>query len=755
VCEQLADPACRLLTLSGAGGVGKTRLAHEVADRLRSRFADGYALVSLQSVAAVAQIPPLIAGALGIQVQLGGDPVRQLGALLSERRLLLVLDNFEQLIDGAPLLSELLAAAPQLSLVVTSREALNIQEEWLFPLEGLEVPAGESAVDETAAVRLFAERARQARHSFDLDAERGAVARICRLVEGLPLAIELAATWARTLSCEAIADEIARNLGFLSTSLRNVPARHRSMEAAFDHSWSLLPPDQRDAFARLAVFRGGFTRDAAAQVAGATLDVLAALIDKSLVQRAAGGRYAMHELLRQYAGAQLAAAAEQQARRAHAAFFIAFLADRTRALSGGRQHAATEEIAAESENVRAAWAHAVASGDVAAIHGAAHALGVYYIFRGPYGEGAAMLEEAAGALRAAVDDPLAAAALAGIDVDLSWLYLRLGRLDDAQGVLAESEALLDRMGTPPRPGRATDPLLVRADLAMIAGNYAEAARLGELARRRSERHGHAGNLPYAWYALTEAALAQGLYALAQQYAQNAYAAVQVSQDRWYAAYLHSELGHVAVAQGAYAQARHHYASSYELRAEFDDPQGMAEALGHLARAALLEAAHAEAAATYERICAIYRRTGDRGGLARALNGLGLALCRTGDPAAARQHLRQAFAIAAELRFTPLMVMVLASVAELLLLEGQPELCVELLVLILRHPASDRETSDRAQRLLFEAERALTDDRFSAMLARAQSLDLDAVVARIGPTLNISPRPPSLVVAPRREPSDNV
>jgi tetratricopeptide (TPR) repeat protein len=600
-------------------------------------------------------------------------------------------------------------------------------------------------------MRLFAERARQARHSFDLDAERGAVARICRLVEGLPLAIELAATWTRTLSCETIADEIARNLDFLSTSLRNVPARHRSMEATFDHSWSLLPPDQRDAFARLAVFRGGFTRDAAAQVAGAPLDALAALIDKSLVQRAAGGRYAMHELLRQYAGAQLAAAAiEEEARSAHARFFIAYLADRARALSGGRQRAATAEIAAEIENVRAAWAHTVARGDAAAIQGAAHALGVYYIFRGPYSEGAAMLEAAAGALRAAAGDPIADAALAGVDVDLAWLCLRLGRLDDARAALAESEALLDQMGTSPRPGRATDPLLVRADLAMIAGNYAEAARLGELARGRSERHGHAGNLPYAWYALTEAALAQGLYAQAQQYAQNAYAAVQVSQDRWYAAYLHSELGHVAVAQGAYAQARHHYASSYELRAEFDDPQGMAEALGHLARAALLEADYAEAAHTYERICAIYGRTGDRGGLARALNGLGLALCRTGDPAAARQHLRQAFAIAAELRFTPLMVMVLASVAELLLLEGQPEVCVELLVLILRHPASDRETSDHAQRLLFEAERALTDERFATMLARAQSLDLDAVVARIGPALNISPRAPSLVVAPRRE-----
>jgi predicted ATPase/DNA-binding SARP family transcriptional activator len=748
ICARLADPTCRLLTLTGTGGVGKTRLALEAAERCRERFAEGYAVVALQSVAAPGQIPASVAEALGLPVQLGNDPLGQLGAALRDRRLLLVLDNFEQLIDGATMLSALLAAAPGLSLLVTSREALNIQEEWLFPLEGLEVPAGDG--DDAAAMRLFNERARQARHTFDAGAERAAVARICRLVEGLPLAIELAASWTRTLSCATIADEMERSLAFLSSSLRNIPARHRSLEAAFDQSWALLPGDQRDAFARLSVFRGGFTREAAAQVAGASLEVLSALIDKSLVGRAASGRFAMHELLRQYAGARLAAdpEREREARRAHAACFIALLAERAGALSGAGQRAATEEIATEIENVRVAWRHAAAHGDAAAIGGAAHALGVYYIFRGPYGEGAAMLEAAAASLRAQADSPVAGAALAGIGVDLAWLYLRLGRLTEARSVLAESEALYEQLGLPPQPGRATDPLLVQADLAMIAGNYAEAARLGEAARGRSERHGHAANLPYAWYALAEAALAQGLYALAQQYAQNAYAAVQISQDRWYAAYLHSELGHVAVAQGAYAQARHHYMSSYEQRAEFDDPQGMAEALGHLARAALLEGDYGEAAQAYERICAMYRRTGDRGGLARALNGLGLAVCRSGDAATAREHLRQSFAIAAELRFTPLMVTVLASVAELLLLGGQPDLSVELLVLILRHPASDRETSDHAQRLLFEAEGAQAGDGFRAVLERAQTLDLDAVVARIGPALQISPRAPALL-APRR------
>lgn len=527
--------------------------------------------------------------------------------------------------------------------------------------------------------------------------------------------------------------------------------RQRSVQAAFEQSWALLQDEERRAFMSLALFQGGFTREAAEQVAGVTLRVLTALVDKSLVQPETNGRYGMHELLRQYAAGRLSStAAEAAAQQAHTRYFVTFLGARLPALIATNQYAATNEIAVELQNIRTAWQRAVALGDVDAIHQAAHPLAVYYIFRGPYHEGATALEQAVVSLRAAAADRPRCIALAGIYVDLAWLYLRLGRLDEARTVLEASQALYTDLDLPPPPGRATDPLLVLADLAMIAGNYAEAARCGEQARRRSEAHGQRTNLPYAWYALTEAALAQGLYDLAQQYAQNAYRAVQVSQDRWYAAYLHSELGHVAVARGVYVEARQHYQASYALREEFGDPQGMAEALGHLGRVAVLQTSYAEATQTYQRICDIYRRTGDRGGLARALNGQGLATCRAGDLAAAQQFMYEAFAIAVELRFITLLLAVLANAAEWLLAVKQPHLAVELLVLILRHSASDRETSDRAQGLLMQAEELTQSDTFVAAITRAQTIDLDSAIARLQGALASPLRLPDLPVADDRQ-----
>ena len=210
----LADPACRALTLAGPGGVGKTRLALASAARNAHRFADGVGFVELQSVSAAEEAPPAIASALGIPARGGADAASQLAAALQHRQMLLLLDNFDHLVAGAAQLSELLAAAPRVKLLVTSREALRIQEEWRYPLDGLRRPGSPSPErSEVAdAVALFVERARRARADFSLEAEYDGVARICDLTEGLPLAIELAAAWVTALPCAAIAAEIERDL---------------------------------------------------------------------------------------------------------------------------------------------------------------------------------------------------------------------------------------------------------------------------------------------------------------------------------------------------------------------------------------------------------------------------------------------------------------------------------------------------------------------------------------------------------------
>ena len=284
----LCDPQCRLLTLAGPGGIGKTRLALELASTQRAQFPDGVFFVPLVSLSLPEFIAPAIRSALGLSSSSPLDPKEQLLNHLRQKSLLLVLDNLEHLLEGVGLLAELLEQAPGVKLLVTSRERLNMQGEWLFDLQGLPVPPLDQVdrAEEYSAVALFVQSARRAQVGFELSAEeRPWVARICQLVEGMPLAIELAAAWVRLLSCREIAQEIERNLDFLSTSARDLPERHRSMRAVFDHSWQMLSAEEQRVLRALSVFRGGFLREAAEQVTGASLSLLSALVTRSLVHR--------------------------------------------------------------------------------------------------------------------------------------------------------------------------------------------------------------------------------------------------------------------------------------------------------------------------------------------------------------------------------------------------------------------------------------------------------------------------------------
>jgi predicted ATPase/DNA-binding SARP family transcriptional activator/Tfp pilus assembly protein PilF len=348
VAERLADPACRLLTIVGPGGIGKTRLARQAATVAAAHFSHGVCFVELTAVATADQIPGAILAALGRAHNRTVEPRRQLLDELQPRRLLLVLDNFEHLLEGAALLVELLQGAPLLKLLVTSRARLNLREEWLLPLEGLALPpavagptppasAPMAPVDDWAryaAPRLFLHCIRRLQPAFQpTPAEATAILQICRSLEGMPLGIELAAAWVRTLPLPAIVHEMAHSLTLLTTSLRDMPARHRSMSALFDHSWRLLTARERSLLRQFAVFRGGCTRAAAAAVTGATLTDLAALVDKSWLRLRADERYEMHELVRQYCEEQLASEPPavdgetiDQVRNRHGAYFADDLA---------------------------------------------------------------------------------------------------------------------------------------------------------------------------------------------------------------------------------------------------------------------------------------------------------------------------------------------------------------------------------------------------------------------------------------------
>jgi predicted ATPase/DNA-binding CsgD family transcriptional regulator len=375
----LADPTCRLLTLVGPGGIGKTRLALEVARSLA--FADGVRFVDLQPVNTSEVLINAIANTLGLLLSGPEGPRRQLLSYLSTHEMLLLLDNFEQLLDCVDLLADILTIAPNIKLLVTSREALNLQEEWLWQVGGLQVPDHPAVtnIGSYSAVQLFAERVRRTRQDFALTGQEASVTHICQLVEGLPLALELAAGWTKALSCAEIVDEIQRGLDFLKTNKRNMPQRHQSMQAVFDHSWRLLTESERQAFSQLSVFRGGFRREAAEQVAGADLSTLAGLMDKSFLRVSAGGRYEIHELMRQYGDEHLKATpdAKRETQHRHCAYYAAFLYQRQVTLRGPQQARALDEIEAELDNIRATWEWAVEHGMADEIRQSMHSLYVF------------------------------------------------------------------------------------------------------------------------------------------------------------------------------------------------------------------------------------------------------------------------------------------------------------------------------------------------------------------------------------------
>ncbi len=365
ILDQLADPDCRLLTLVGPGGMGKTRLALAVAERVVDDYTDGVVFVPLAPVASAGGVVMAIATALQIPFSHGQESAGQiLFNYLEQKQMLLVLDNFEHLLDGAELAHQLLSAARQVTLLVTSREVLGLSWEWLYEVHGLSQPDGieAAALEQYDAIRLFIERARRANPGFRWSDELDNIARIARLVEGMPLGIEIAAAWLRMLPCEAIATELLD----LNFAQRDIPQRHHSLRILFDHTWTQLPPPQQCVLRALSVFRGGFSREAAEYVAGASLPILVALVHKSLVHfNPASRRYGFHELLRQYAFEKLGTSADehQAVLDRHGTFFAELLSARESRLYGGVQL----DTLLDADNIWMAWDWALAGHDLTAV----------------------------------------------------------------------------------------------------------------------------------------------------------------------------------------------------------------------------------------------------------------------------------------------------------------------------------------------------------------------------------------------------
>ena len=554
----LANPDCRLLTLVGPGGTGKTRLALRMAERKVDTFFHGVWFVSLAPLQSADHILPAIAEGIRFALSERGDPKAQLLSYLHYKELLLVLDNYEHLMDGATFITEILKTAPDIKVLVTSRERLNLQGEFTFKVEGLSYPinGGTSLKDSFSAVQLFVERACRMNPQLVFSpADHAAITRICRLVEGIPLAVELAAAWTYLLPCQEIAGEIEQSLGILAVSTRDIPERHRSMRAVFDHSWNLLSEAEQVVLRQLSVFRGGFTREAAEQVSGASLTILAALADKSLLQLdqqlRGTQRYDLHELVRQYANERLLEAGETDLlRERHLAYFLQLAERAEPELRGAKSIMWLERLETEHANLRAALAWSLENASSEFGLRLAGALGWFWHLHSHITEGREWLGKTLSA-RAVASSPAERPMLAAHAKALYWasqLALNQGDIELATARCEASLALARELGDRQCMAYALGGLGL---LAYNQGNYERAEQLAEVSLSLFRELDHRPGLLHIAPLLAGIPLAQKDYVRAAALFAQLLALARELGDQDGAAYALEELGRLALHQGDY------------------------------------------------------------------------------------------------------------------------------------------------------------------------------------------------------------
>jgi predicted ATPase/predicted Ser/Thr protein kinase len=782
----LGDPDVRLLTILGAGGMGKTRLALEAGAAEVDNFEHGVCFVPLAPLQSAEAIVPTVAEALGFSFYEGGEPWQQLLDYLREKNKLLIMDNFEHLLagpepgrgDGASLVSDVLQAAPDVRILSTSRARLNVQGEHLFHLAGMDfpepLPQAEVETPEDAleysAVKLFLQSARRVKPGFELAADDFRyVTRICRLVGGMPLGILLAAAWLTILTPAEIAAEIEASLDFLETDLRDVPERQRSMRAVFDHSWNLLTAREQVVMQALSVFRGGFTRKPAQEVTGATLRELRALVDKSLLQREPTGCYGIHELLRQYAADKLRRAEEpaeeDSIRDAHATYYATFLASREAPLRGMQQRQVLDEIRAEVENLRTAWDWAITQGRIEEIERSLATLARFCRLRGWYKEGEALFSRAAQRLSGAHEDRtrllqgkllmqqgrfanllgnrneadgLQEASLVvfrelGAKRDAAYALCLLGGCESLYGsqrrdLCLEGLSLFQELGD--QQGIALA-LYGLAWSALHGGEYAEAKQSFQQSLALFRQVGDLDGIRVSLHGLGYVCWILGEYERGWELHLEMLRLCREAGDQGAIARALGDLGIDAGGLKSYQASYDYFQQSLALYREIGNSLGIVDELGDLAEVANTVGEHAQAIRLAKESLDILQQLGRPSGEAAwELRNLGIATCGLGDFESARRYFSMSLEASIRRHWSASHLLTLVAVARLLARQDDRERALELLTMVMNHRFSWQWAKDQAAPLIAELEAALPPEVVAAAQACGRGRDLDATVAEL-------------------------
>jgi predicted ATPase/transcriptional regulator with XRE-family HTH domain len=622
----------RLVTLTGLGGVGKTRLAVEVAARLGPGYGNGPVWVDLAPVRAPELVLGTIARALGLTELPGQGMAETLESYLAARHVLLVLDNFEHLLAAAPSVPPLLECCPSLAVLATSREALRVrgEHEVQVPPLGLSAPEAHASAERVAgseAAELFLQRVRAVRPGFELmPADAPLVDAICARLDGIPLALELAAAQLKYMSLPALASRLQHRLALLEGGARDLPARQQSLRATIGWSYELLAASEQELFRGLAVFGGGFTREAVQAVCGgesrppdATARTLAALVDKSMVQvlpdAAAEARFGMLETVREYAGERLAESGEGPllANR-HAAYFCELVEAGAPPVGGMPRGVWLGLVEGELANLRAALAWTTTDGDPTLGHRLAGALAWFWIMRGYIREGAHWTDRVLARPVASA----AAGARAGVLFAAAALAWKLEDYALARGYAEEAVAIRRGLGEPRCLAYA---LSITGLIATSQGDLGQASQLHaeclSLLRQQDDRWGVAYTLANLGDTLVQQERGAEAH---RRYAESLEQFEQVG-DPWGRAIVLHTLGNLAWAQGDVMTARARYAASVALFRTIGNPDNMGRGLIGLAAAALSEGDADEAHSLLAESLTIWRDFGSRAGVALSLAGL--------------------------------------------------------------------------------------------------------------------------------------
>ncbi len=579
VTEILLSESCRLLTILGIGGIGKTRLALQLARNLENEFPDAFVFVNLQQVEREDLLIPAILEALQLKSTIVDEDVEQLISYLKQKHLLLVLDNFEHLTGATPLIKQILNATSELKLLLTSRVALRVQDEYLYTLAGLSTPGASDSTGRIAqsfAVQLFLDRAQQVRHDFEPDLE--SVAEICRIVDGSPLAIELAAVWAKVLTADEILAELQDCIDFLQTDLQDVPDRHRSIRAVFNGSWNLLNQTERLILTRLAIFRDGFDRDASTIVADTSLTTLIDLRDKSLLLVTTDGRYTMHPLIREMTHKHLEADTEayRQLNQKHSEYYATLTQTLADDLRSGKQIAALQHIQIELQNIRAGWAWAVAEADSNLVGKYLPGLALYYQMKGQTQQGFDLLS-----LPEKQRHALSNATVVKIDLLRGWMQIMLWK--NSEGVETIWNAINQREILPDWLGMVLVPAINHPE--HFGERYEALIKLTRTSLANVQDTWHRG---WLLKALGEYHFVAKDYESAATFLQQSADCFQQLEDGWASTWAYGNLGRALVNIERYEEANRIFLKSIEICREIGDTSGWADLINKRAELALVQ-----------------------------------------------------------------------------------------------------------------------------------------------------------------------